>query len=298
MSAPAFPPVRWLPVAACLIFSGVGRADPAPTKIIPDLAYKDRAPLTDSEKERCKLDLYLPNQRTGFPSLVWFHGGGLTAGNKKDLTTIAIARVLNRAGIAVAVANYRLNPQATFPAYVQDAAAAFAWVHDHIAQYGGDPAKVFMGGHSAGAYLTSLVAMDPRYLKKFGLDQTALAGLVPVSGQMLTHFTVRKERGIADHTVTADEAAPIYYSRKETPPFLIIFGDHDWPARLEENQYFAAMQRSLGNRNVELDVFKERDHGSIVNRMAEPDDPAMAAIIAFIRRVSAERSAPARPSAP
>jgi acetyl esterase/lipase len=279
-------------IFVCLLLPGVCRAEavPAEVKVVANLPYKSGDNLTDYEKERCKLDLYLPAQRPGFSCLVWFYGGGLTGGSKDDKVTVGIARTFARAGIAVAAVNYRLSPAVKFPAYVEDAAAAFAWVHGHIAGYGGDPAKLFMGGHSAGAYLTSMVGMDPRYLQKAGLDQDAIAGLIPVSGQMMTHFTVRKERGLAENTITADEAAPIYYSRKDTPPFLILFGDHDWPARLEENQYFVAMQKSLGNTRLILEVIGNRDHGSIAARIPNPGDPAAQAIIGFIERVSAERN--------
>jgi acetyl esterase/lipase len=263
---------------------------PAEVEVVANLPYKSGEALTDYEKERCQLDLYLPPQRAGFSSLVWFYGGGMTGGAKDGKSTVEIARTFARAGIAVAAVNYRLSPKVNFPAYVEDAAAAFAWVRGHIAERGGDPAKVFMGGHSAGAYLTSMVGMDARYLLKLGLEPDAIAGLIPVSGQMMTHFTVRKERGIAESTIIADEAAPIYYTRKDTPPFLILFGDHDWPARLEENQYFVAMQKSVGNRRVTLQVVADRNHGSIAGSIPNPGDPAAEAIIAFIGRVSAERS--------
>ena len=261
---------------------------PASSDVLIDLPYKTGDALTDYEKTRCKLDLYLPEKKAGFATLVWFHGGGLTGGNKGGKT---LAGVFTHAGIAVAMVNYRLSPQVKFPAYVEDAAAAFAWVHEHIAEHGGDPAKVFMGGHSAGAYLTSLVGMDTRYLQKCGLDASALAGLIPVSGQMMTHFNVRKERGLEANQITADDAAPIYYSRKETPPFLILFGDHDWPARLEENQYFAAYEKTLGNNRIEFHVYPDRTHGSIVGEMTKPNDPAALAFIEFIDRISAERGA-------
>jgi acetyl esterase/lipase len=259
----------------------------AETRVVANAAYKTDGN-SDYEKDRCKLDLYLPATGKDFPALVWFHGGGLTAGSKDSDSTRNIARTFARAGIAVAVANYRLSPKVTFPSYVEDAAAAFAWVKTHIAEQGGDPARVFLGGHSAGAYLSSLVGMDARYLQKFGLKPDAIAGLIPISGQMMTHFTVRKERGIPEYSIMADEAAPIYYTRKETPPFLILFGDHDWPARLEENQYFVAIQRAVGNSHLTLQVIPDRNHGSIGDRLPTPGDPAAQAIIRFITAPAAK----------
>ncbi len=271
------------------------RAEPAKAdvRVVSDLAYKSGDKLTDYEKERCKLDLYLPTTGTKWPTLVWLHGGGISAGRKDEKSTAEIARTFARAGIAVAAINYRLSPKVTFPAYVEDTAAAFAWVHAHIAENGGDPAKVFLGGHSAGAYLSSLVCMDVRYLEKLGAKPDALAGLIAMSGQMMTHFQVRKERGIAENTIIADEAAPIYFTRKDLPPILILFGDHDWPARLEENQYFVAMQKVAGNKNLTLRVFPDRTHGSIGSKIPTPGDPAAQAIIAFIKG-DASSNAPAK----
>jgi len=260
-------------------------------KVLENLPYKPADGLTDYEKERCLLDLYIPDGRRNFPTLIWLHGGALTGGWKNDAPVVAVAKRFASAGIAVAVVGYRLSPHVNFPAYIEDTAAAFAWVHSHIAEYGGDPNKVFLGGHSAGGYLSSMVGMDPRYLEKHGLDQHAIAGLIPVSGQMMTHFTVRKEQGIDENTIIADEKAPIYFTRSDTPPMLIIFGDRDWPARLEENQYFAAVQKAAGNNAIELQVFKDRDHGSIADRLADPGDPAARAIVEFIQRVSKQRDA-------
>lgn len=215
---------------------------------VPAQAYKSGDALSDYEKERCQLDLFLPAGKTGFPTLVWLHGGGMTGGSKDAGMTPKLGVRFAKAGIGFAAVNYRLSPKATFPAYVDDAAAAFAWVHAHIAEHGGDGQKVFLGGHSAGAYLSSLVTMDPHYLQALGLNQSALAGVIPISGQMLTHFTVRKEKGLEAETITADAAAPIYFTRKETPPIFIMMGDHDWPARWEENLYFAAAMKAAATR--------------------------------------------------
>jgi acetyl esterase/lipase len=281
--------LRFSQAAVCclILLHSVSAAEKgdADTKVVANIAYKSGESLTDYERERCKLDLYLPENRKGFACLVWFHGGGMTGGNKGDKGTVEVARAFVGDGIAVAAVNYRLSPKATYPSYVEDAAAAVAWIHEHIAEHGGDPEKVFVGGHSAGGYLTSLLGMDARYLRKLGMEPDAIAGLIPVSGQMMTHFTVRAERGIGSNAIVADEAAPIYYARKETPPFLIIMGDHDWPARAEENQYFVAVLKSLGNTRATFLLVPDRNHGSIAGRIPQPGDPAREAILLFIRSV-------------
>lgn len=281
-----------LPIALsfglAFVFSAHSRG--AEVEVRPNIAYKVGT-LTDYENERCHLDLYLPAKREGFATLVWFHGGGLTAGAKDGTSNPAVARSLAEGGIAVAVANYRLSPKVTYPAYIEDAAAAFAWVHAHIAEHGGTAERVFIGGHSAGAYLTSMVGLDSRYLTAVGLKTDDIAGLIPVSGQMMTHFTVRVERGLPKERIIADEAAPMYYVAKQTPPILIIMGDRDWPARLEENLYFVAAMKVAGNNGVELRKFDQRDHGGIGGKMANLDDPARQALLDFIANTPNSRAA-------
>jgi acetyl esterase/lipase len=253
-------------------------------RVVKDIAYKSGDTLTDYEKSRCKLDLYLPASGENFPALVWFHGGGLTGGKKDDPGTQHIAERFAHAGIAIAAVNYRLSPKATYPAYLDDAAAAFAWVKTHAGERHIDPAGVFVGGHSAGGYLTYMVGLDDRWLKPYGLGPSAIAGLIPVSGQVMTHYTIREERGVKDHNlmVSADDAAPIYHVQKQTPPFLILYADRDMPARREENIYLAAALRATGNRRVQDLQVNDRTHGSIAGNMVKPGDPAAEAILHFI----------------
>ena len=259
-------------------------AAPPAVRVVTDVSYKSGEALSDYEKTRCKLDLYLPAQASGAPAWLWFHGGALTGGRKDDAFTAKIADRLARDGIVIAAVNYRLSPQATYPAYVDDTAAAFAWLKAHAADYGIDPAKIFIGGHSAGAYLATMVGLDERRLEPYQLTPDTIAGLIPVSGQMMTHFTVRAERGIKDQNViTADEAAPINHLHKVTPPILILFGDKDWPARREENLYFAALLKSMGNNRVQTLQIDNRTHGSIAGNIAQAGDPAAEAILQFIR---------------
>jgi len=263
-------------------------ADPAPQStntltdlVFHDISYKSGDALTEYEKTRCTLDLYVPASGHDFPALVWFHGGGLTGGSKDGVKPIA--ERFARSGIAVAAVNYRLSPKATYPAYLDDAAAAFAWVKTHANEQHIDPARVFVGGHSAGGYLTYMLGLDERWLKPYGLKPESIAGLIPVSGQAMTHYTVREERGIKDHNIiTADEAAPVNHLHKDTPPLLVLFADKDMPARREENLYFVAALRAAGNTRVRELQIDDRTHGSIAGNMVHPDDPAAEAIIHFI----------------
>ncbi len=247
-----------------------------------DIAYKTGDKLTEYETQRCKLDLYLPPGGKNFATLVWFHGGALKAGSKDGGETPKIARALASDGIAVASVNYRLSPKATYPAYLEDSAAAVAWVRSHISEHGGDPAKVFISGHSAGGYLTLMLAMDARWLKPHGLTPDSFAGYIPLSGQTMTHYTVREERGIGKETIVADEAAPVFYCRKDTPPMLVLAADHDMAARSEENEYLVAVLKGAGNKRVIFRQIPDRTHGSIAINIPKTDDPVRKAILEFI----------------
>ncbi len=261
--------------------AAAGEAAGGPT--LANVPYKTGESLDDYEKQRCVLDVYLPADRKGFATLVWFHGGGLTGGSKDGPNTRKVAAGLAAEGLGVVVPNYRLSPKAPYPAYIRDAAAAVAWAHAHIAKHGGDANRLFVGGHSAGGYLTLMVGLDPRYLRELGVPGTAIAGLVPVSGQTMTHNTVRAERGLGRFEVTADEAAPVRWSRKETPPMLVIWADKDMAARAEENAYLVAILKGAGNARVTGMCVADRDHGSVADRIADADDPARRAILGFIR---------------
>lgn len=209
--------------------------------------------------ERCKLDIYYPEGIKDFPTVVWFHGGGLTGGSKH------IPRELTEQGFAVVTVNYRLSPRATNPAYIEDAAEAVAWTFKHISQYGGNPDKIYVSGHSAGGYLTLMLALDKSYLQKYQVDADKVAAWFPLSGQTVTHFTIRSERKLKDGIPVIDEFAPLYHAHSGTPPIYLITGDRnqELAARYEENAHLYAVLRSLGNDQVFLHELQGFNHGNM-----------------------------------
>jgi acetyl esterase/lipase len=235
---------------------------------------------------RGRLDVYRPADASApVPLLIWFHGGGITSGSKDDQETTVVAERLAGQGIAVVAANYRLSPAARFPAYVEDGAQAVAWSIREAEQLNGDPARVYVGGYSAGAYLAAMLALDERYLRNAGVSRDRVAGFICLSGQMTTHFTVRKERGLDPIAVVVDDASPAYHAGRGAPPMLLLVGDQDLPARREENQLLAAVLTQVGgNRGVSLHVVADRTHATIVGRLLERGDPAGEAILAFLRK--------------
>lgn len=224
-----------------------------------NLSYVEMTEKDDYKQERCKLDIYYPEDKTGFTTLIWLHGGGLEGGEKE------IPQELKEKGIAVVAPNYRLSPRATHPAYIEDAAEAVAWVFQHIASFGGDPERIYISGHSAGGYLALMVGLDKKYLDKYGIDANRIRGLMPVSGQTNTHYTIRKERGLPDNIPIIDQLAPINQARKDVPPTLLISGDRNLEmlARYEENAHLAAILKGVGAKSVQLYELPGFDHGSV-----------------------------------
>ncbi|MCC9600914.1 alpha/beta hydrolase [Stieleria sp. JC731] len=233
-----------------------------------DIPYRSESDsLSEYAIERCKLDVYAPKNVKGFSTVVWFHGGGLTAGQK------SIPGELKNRGIAVVGVNYRLSPKVESPTYVEDAAAAVAWVFKNIDRFGGDPKRIFVSGHSAGGYLTSMVGLDKSYLAKHDIDADDIAGLVPYSGHTITHFTVRSERGIDGKQPIVDSMAPLFHVRKDCPPLLLITGDRELEmlGRYEETAYLWRMMKVVGHPDTELVELKGFNHG----QMAKPAHPLL-----------------------
>ena len=249
---------------ACLIFSAaLASADEftvtANVPYVPDTADAYQA-------ERCKLDISSPKGAAGLPVLVFFHGGGLTGGNKHFPE-------MDKSGLVVVTAGYRLSPKATWPAMAEDAAAAVAWVFKNIHAHGGDPKRIFLSGHSAGGYLAALIGMDERWLKPHGLSNLDLAGLIPVSAQVTTHFHVKKMLGDTgqQYRPLITPEAPLYHCTAKLPPICLITGDRkiEFLCRVEENEFMAASLRALGHKRIEFHEIPGKNHNSVAPAAGE-----------------------------
>ncbi len=246
-------------------------------RIERDVSYLAGETTDVYQREMSKLDLRVPADAKNFPTLVWFHGGGLTGGERGFPN-------LDDPKIAVVSASYRLSPKAELPAFLEDAAAATAWTLKNIERFGGDPERVFVGGHSAGGYLALMVGMDAKWLEPHDLSPRDLAGLIPVSAQVTTHFHVKELRGDTGPSLRPliDEFAPLFHASAELPPVCLVLGDRaiEFKSRVEENQFFAVTLRNLGHPDVEFHELEDRDH----NTVSRDAGPLMSA---FIHRVSA-----------
>lgn len=207
------------------------------------------------------MDIYHSSDTAGLPVIVWFHGGGLTGGER------FIPQELKNSGYVIVAPNYRLMPSANIADCIDDAAAAVAWTFKNIADYGGSPDKIFVSGHSAGGYLTSMVGFDKKWLGKYGIDADSIRGLIPFSGQAITHFSQRKARGMSELQPLIDEFAPIYHIRKDAPPYVIICGARELElfGRYEENAYLWRMLKLIGHPDVSIYEIDGHDHGQMAH---------------------------------
>jgi len=225
---------------------------------------------------QCTIDIYYPGDLKNFATIVWFHGGGMTGGNKE------IPAALMNKGYAVIGVEYRLSPKVKGPTYIEDAAAAIAWIFKNISKYGGNENLIFIAGHSAGGYLGMMVTLDKKYLGKYNIDANRIAALVPFSGQAITHFTIREEKGIKNTQPIIDEYAPLFFVRADAPPIVLITGDRELEllGRYEENAYLFRMMKLVGNTKTKLYELQGFDHGS----MAEPAFPLLLKEVADITK--------------
>ncbi len=238
--------------------------------------YNEAVASTDPyTKERCVLDIYYPKNSKGFATIIWFHGGGLSGGNKEILSG------LKEKGFAIIGVNYRLSPKVKVKNCIEDAAAAVAWTFKNIAKYGGDSSLLFVSGHSAGGYLGMMIGLDKKWLQPYAIDANTIAGLIPLSGQAITHFEIRKERGIPDTQPIIDEFAPLYHVRADAPPLLLITGDRELEllGRYEENAYLMRMMKIKGHSSTTLYELEGFDHGMV--------EPALPLVIKEVKRITA-----------
>lgn len=227
--------------------------------------------------ERCVLDIFYPKNIKDFSTIVWFHGGGLTGGNKE------IPEALKGKGICVVSINYRLYPKVNSPKYIEDGAAAVAWVFNNINIFGGDSSLIYISGHSAGGYLTSMIGLDKRWLDDHYIDANRIAGLIPFSGHTITHFTIRKERGIEGAQPIVDDLAPLFHVRADAPPLLLITGDRELEilGRYEENAYLMRMMKVVGHTETKIFELDGYGHGMT--------GPAFPLLLQEVRRITEEK---------
>ena len=259
---------------------------------------KSNIPYAAPAHERQVLDVYASPEAKNLPVVFWIHGGGWQTGDKTSVQLKPKAFVDK--GFVFVSTNYRLLPDVEMETIFRDIAKSMHWVHDHIAEYGGDPNRILVMGHSAGAQLAALICIDDRYLKAEGLSLVGIKGCVPVDGdtydvpaiietaetrrrvhhQPQAKFGHREKFG-NDPAKHVDYSAVTHVAKgKGIPPFLILYvGDHP-----DTNAQAQRLGVVLNDAGISATLFggKETTHTRINENLGQPDDPATIALFQFV----------------
>lgn len=230
------------------------------------------------------LDVYIPDCES-FPVFVYFHGGGIEAGEKENF----FIPYLVEKGVAVVSANYRMYPDAKYPEFIEDAAAAVAWAKENIYGYG-NVSAFMVGGSSAGGYISQMLCFNKEYLAKHNLSLKDIDGFYHDAGQPTCHFNVLRERGIDSRRVIIDEYAPLYYvdDSVEYPPMEIVVSDNDMENRYEQLTLLVSTIKHFGHdmSKVTLTLCENSLHNEYLEKV-NPDGSSVFAemVYKFISRV-------------
>ncbi|MCX7799934.1 MAG: alpha/beta hydrolase [Fimbriimonadales bacterium] len=244
------------------------------------------------------LDVHAPEGARGAPVVVFLHGGGWSRGDKRQALR-GKQRAFPAAGFVLVSANYRLSPEHPYPAFVQDAAAAVGWVRANIGRFGGDPGRLFVMGHSAGAHLAACLGADPRWLRPHGLRPADLLGVVSLDGGGMdvaesARFPATAaiyRRAFGDDPEVWEEASPIVQARKadRLPDFLLVVAGKGLMGQARRDrrsqrqaERFAEVARSKGAR-AETSLWPELDHGGVNDAAGQADHPLCRKIVAWMR---------------
>ena len=255
-------------------------------------------PYVNNEEKRQTLDIYAPADAKNLPVVFWIHGGGWVTGDKSDVALKPQA--FNDKGFVFVSINYRLLPVVEMETINKDIAKAFRWVQDHIADYGGDPKRVLVGGHSAGAQLAALLCTDDRLLKAEGVSFDVLKGCVPVDGDTYdvpaiievaeTRWRVHgltpskfghREKFGNDPAKHKDFSAVTHVKKdKGIPPFLILHVANQADVSAQAFRLGSVLKEA----GVKVRVFgaRDTDHSKLNNNLGKADDPATKALYEFV----------------
>ena len=238
------------------------------------------------------LDLYrpAPSANGAVPVVVFFYGGSWRNGERGQYRFVG--QRLAESGVLAIVADYRTFPRAAFPGFVEDAAAAVAWAQAHAAGYGGDPQRLYVAGHSAGAQIAALVGLDARYLAPHGMKPRDLAGVIGLSGPY--DFEIGGYEDVFGPEAQWPQAQPIRFVDGDEPPFLLVHGTGDRVVEAKDSQELADKLRSVGGR-AELLWLPDAGHIAPLAAMYRPGrHPALLeAIQAFVGGESVDNGAAA-----
>lgn len=240
--------------------------------------------------DRQRLDLWIPGKRAAgakLPVVVFFYGGGWVGGSRGDYGFAGSA--FAGQGFITVIPDYRLVPTVRFPAFVEDGALAVKWARDHAADYGGDPARISLAGHSAGAYIAAMLALDRHFLADAGVDPKTVRAAALLAGPYDFYpFTEQRGRDALGAWPRPAETQPIHFARADAPPLLLMAGTADTVVRPRNSERLAQRLRQLG-APVELRLYPGKSHIDLVKSLSKPfrgATPALADSAAFLHRAA------------
>lgn len=274
-----FAPLLGLAAAACSplsLLNAVGPRDRGAGRIARDLPYGD--------DPRQKMDVYAPAQAANLPVLVFFYGGGWDSGDRKDYGWAAQA--LAARGFVVFVPDYRLVPQVHFPAFIQDAAEATARASELAASYGGDPARLGVIGHSAGAHLAMMIALDRRYMA--AVDQpTLIKAAAGLAGPYeFLPFDVAASRNAFGRAPDPTLTQPVTFARADAPPLWLGHGTDDVVVHDEDTTILCERMTAVGGR-CEAKLYPGLNHADLIatfSPLFRKKAPVLDDVTGFMRR--------------
>jgi acetyl esterase/lipase len=275
-------PIRFLSHALAAAGSGVlSLSAPLFNLAIPKAGYSLHRDIDYGSGSRARFDLYIPTRPAAPASVLLFFYGGSWQNGSKNIYRF-FGQAFASVGITVAIADYRLYPQVKYPAFVEDGATALRFVHAKIANYGGDPARIFVSGHSAGAFIATMLACNPA----FGVDRSWTRGVIGIAGAY--DFLPLYDPVLIDifggDRVMATQ--PIKYARNPTPPMLLAHGTKDRTAGAGNSRRLAKRLREAGNE-VELVEYQDVTHLGIMRALApgfRTRTPLRADMLSFMAR--------------
>ena len=217
---------------------------------------------------RLKLDVWAPSgpPRQKLPVVVFFYGGGWVSGERGEYGFVG--RAFAARGFVTVIADYRHVPDVRFPAFVEDAARAVRWVQDHIAEFGGDPRRINLSGHSAGSYIGAMLALDRHFLADAGVDPANIRAAALMSGPYDFYpFTEQRGRDALGAWPRPLETQPIHFVRRDAPPMLLMHGTADTVVRVRNSQRLAAALTAAG-ASATLKLYPGKSHIDTVKSLS------------------------------
>ena len=269
-----------LPLAA--LAGGCSGADLL-NALVPSEGYERIEGLSYGPGPRQRLDLYRPHGEGPFPVIVFFYGGGWDAGDRGDY--LFVGQRLAAAGYLVVIPDYRLYPEVAFPDFLDDNARAVAWTGEAIAAHGGDPGRIALMGHSAGAYNAMMLVLDTDYLDAAGWPASRLAGAIGLAGPYdFRPFDSRLLQGVFGGWPDADATQPVTFARADAPPLLLAAGQDDTTVLPANTKNLARAMEQAGGA-VTVARYEGMGHIGIIAALAQPlpgSDAVFDDILAFL----------------